>query len=135
MHSLAAGANDIDVVIQKGCDIGAAIIGVPRESWHHLFVGSSGIKRRKPKRRLRPIPRGPIDDFTPGHVTWPEEGSGFEASPWSPAGRAQQAWIWAGNARRYPRSLPLWPLVAVPAATLVIVGVGAALIEVLKRLV
>jgi hypothetical protein len=64
---------------------------------------------------------------------WPDKGSGFEASPFSPAGRAQQMWIWAGNVRRYPRSVPLWPLIAVPVAALIVVTLGALVVEVLKR--
>ncbi len=75
----------------------------------------------------------PIEDPTPGHVMWPEKGSGFEASTWSPAGRAQLAWIAAGNIRRGAR-VPLWPLVVVPLAAGVIVGLGALIVFVAGRL-
>lgn len=75
-----------------------------------------------------------IEDPTPGHVMWPDKGSGFEASPWSPAGRAQQMWIIAGNLRRYPKKVPLWPLVAVPLGAFAVIGFVALIVEAIGRL-
>jgi hypothetical protein len=46
---------------------------------------------------------------------WPSSGSGFEASPFSPAGRAQALWrvvIGANVAKRTRRGLPRWAIVA-----------------------
>ena len=47
------------------------------------------------------------DDGTPP-VMWPDEGSGFEADPFSPAGMSQQIWT---ATRRRPRSRAgMWTL-------------------------
>ena len=53
-------------------------------------MGRSGIRRRKRRRPLPPVPDVPVDDTPP--VMWSPPGSGFEASPLSPAGRSQALW-------------------------------------------
>ena len=58
-------------------------------------MGARGIRRRKPK-RPPPSPSDdalgwPTSDETPP-IMWSEPGSGFEASPFSPAGRMQYLW-------------------------------------------
>ena len=42
-----------------------------------------------------------VADATPP-VMWPEEGSGFEADPFSPAGMSQQVWRATGYRSRSP---------------------------------
>jgi len=42
-----------------------------------------------------------VVDATPP-VMWPEEGSGFEADPFSPAGMSQQVWRATGYRSRSP---------------------------------
>ena len=79
-------------------------------------MGSKGIKPRKPRRRLPRLKRMRIEDPTSGHVAWPPKGSGFEASPYSPAGYLQRMWIFSSNLRRSRQRVPLWPLVGVPLA-------------------
>ena len=60
-----------------------------------MIVGSRGIRRRKRKHPLAPV-RGdalgwPTSDETPP-IMWSDPGSGFEADPFSPAGRMQRQW-------------------------------------------
>ena len=53
---------------------------------------------------------------------WPEKGSGFEASPYSPAGRAQQDWLLSGRALRGDRRALLLLLVF-PGGIFAVAGV------------
>jgi hypothetical protein len=58
-------------------------------------------------RRHDELARAPDYDPTPP-VMWPDEGSGFEADPFSPAGMSQQIWT---ATRRRPRSRAgMWTL-------------------------
>jgi hypothetical protein len=58
------------------------------------------------KRRRRPeVVSAPETDTTPP-VMWPDEGSGFEADPFSPAGMSQQ--IWTATGRRPRSRTGLW---------------------------
>jgi hypothetical protein len=54
-----------------------------------------------PENRRRPASDAvvPETDRTPP-VMWPDEGSGFEADPFSPAGMSQQIWIATGKRPR-----------------------------------
>jgi hypothetical protein len=55
----------------------------------------------------RPPTEASENDRTPP-VMWPDEGSGFEADPFSPAGLSQQIWIATG---KRPRSRAgLWAI-------------------------
>lgn len=54
---------------------------------HTGDVGSSQSRTRKPHRHLPKVPKRRESDTPP--VMWPEPGSGFEASPNSPAGFMQ----------------------------------------------
>jgi hypothetical protein len=59
------------------------------------------------ERRHHELPEEPEFDTTPP-VMWPDEGSGFEADPFSPAGMSQQIWT---ATRRRPRSrVGMWTL-------------------------
>ncbi|MCU1483284.1 MAG: hypothetical protein JWN67_30 [Actinomycetia bacterium] len=72
-------------------------------------MGRAGIRRRKPR---RPLPKlsgkaWPGDDTPP--TMWSAPGSGFEASPFSPAGRIQGMWRMTrgvNERRRQGRPLP-----------------------------
>ena len=57
-------------------------------------VGAKGIRRRTPVHHLPPAKAGAPDagDGGPPNIMWPAAGSGFEADPFSPAGRAQAGW-------------------------------------------
>ena len=55
-------------------------------------MGAKGIKRRKPYRKLPPARMPTENEVIPPNVMWPGAGSGFEADPWSPAGRSQTGW-------------------------------------------
>jgi hypothetical protein len=58
-------------------------------------------------RRRDELARTPDYTATPP-VMWPDEGSGFEADPFSPAGMSQQIWT---ATRRRPRSRTgMWTL-------------------------
>ena len=94
-------------------------------------MGSKGIK---PRKRRRPLPkvRGQarvMGDEPP--VMWPSPGSGFEASPYSPAGRAQQMWTLvrglSSTGRRQRRAVRLLTLlvVLVVVGPLVVVAIAA----------
>jgi hypothetical protein len=57
------------------------------------------------RQRNAPSQCEPETDWTPP-VMWPEEGSGFEADPLSPAGMSQQ--IWRATSRRPRSRVGLW---------------------------
>jgi hypothetical protein len=63
----------------------------------HVAVGSKGSRPRKKRRPSRAAATGPAWNEEPP-VMWPAAGSGFEASSFSPAGRAQQVWAFARGA-------------------------------------
>jgi hypothetical protein len=54
------------------------------------------------------------DDGIPPHVMWPEPGSGFEASPLTPAGRTQGLWLLT------PRGEPARRMVIVAATAFLV---------------
>lgn len=91
-------------------------------------MGSKGIK---PRKRRRPLPKvrssaDAISNEPP--IMWSPPGSGFEASPYSPAGRAQQMWALVGGLRsrnrRQTRAMRLM-LLLVLAAVLLPLAIGA----------
>jgi hypothetical protein len=59
-------------------------------------MGSRGIQRRKPFRRLRRL-KGDAHTIDEPPVMWSPPGSGFEASPLSPAGYVQNWWRLTGR--------------------------------------
>jgi hypothetical protein len=59
-------------------------------------MGSSGNRRRKPLRRLARLKGSPHGMDEPP-VMWSPPGSGFEASPLSPAGEMQNFWRLTGG--------------------------------------
>jgi hypothetical protein len=98
---------------------------------HAWPVGSKGIK---PRKRRRPLPKvrskaSVLSDEPP--IMWPPPGSGFEASPYSPAGRAQQMWRLvrglSSGGRRQRRAVRLVTLlvVVVVLGPLVVVAIAA----------
>lgn len=101
-------------------------------------VGSRGIKRRKPYRKLPPARVPDDDDLVPPHVMWPAAGSGFEANPYSPAGQAQRGWWLAQRLRRGewppPRTdwRPLALIAAIPLGLTVLVALAAILAELFR---
>ena len=82
-------------------------------------MGAKGIRRRKPYRKLPPARVPTENEVIPPHIMWPDSDSGFEADPWSPAGRAQREWwLLQGLTRRGSRpavSIVLWAVIAVLA--------------------
>jgi hypothetical protein len=60
-------------------------------------------------------PTDPHADVTPP-IMWPEQGSGFEADPFSPAGLAQQIWTTTGYRARRPVVRRLVQIVALVLA-------------------
>jgi hypothetical protein len=91
-------------------------------------VGSSGAKRRSPKgsaRRRDASLRG-VGDSPP--VMWPEEGSGFEADPFSPAGTAERRWLLIRNAGNIARNRSaMWILAGAIGFVAIVVLVGVAI--------
>jgi hypothetical protein len=88
-------------------------------------VGSGGIRRRKPAHHLPKVRDRDLPnefDLTPP-MMWPDKGSGFEASPFSPAGRAQRMWWMMQGARRgrTPRRRAMgWAAIAILGVPLAI---------------
>ena len=68
-------------------------------------------RRTAAERRTDRRGRAVVADDVPPGMMWPEAGSGFEASPYSPAGRAQVSW-------RLLRGLPRWARITFAALTL-----------------
>ncbi|HEX2039122.1 MAG TPA: hypothetical protein VHF47_05225 [Acidimicrobiales bacterium] len=98
-------------------------------------MGAKGIRRRKPYRRLPPARMPDDNELVPPNVMWPGPGSGFEAHPWSPAGRAQETWRFAralggGRGRRGRRT----PVARLVSGALVVVVAAALLAEVVAIL-
>lgn len=97
--------------------------------WDTSHVGSKGIKRRKPYRRL-PSVRGDsaISDSDQPPIMWPSPGSGFEADPFSAAGTSQREWFLI---RRLGQSLAgkvvTWVVLAAVVIPLVWVAVSSVL--------
>lgn len=83
-------------------------------------MGRAGIRRRTPRRRLPPVESAgwPEDDIPP--VMWSPPGSGFEASPFSPAGRAQTFHRFTRSASR--RGQPKWVRITLWAVVALVVG-------------
>jgi hypothetical protein len=96
--------------------------------WDTSEMGSKGIKRRKPYRRLSPVRGGVISDSDEPPIMWPSSGSGFEADPFSPAGTAQREWFLT---RRLGQSrggkVVVWAVLAVIAVPLVWVAISSLL--------
>jgi hypothetical protein len=95
-------------------------------------VGSKGIKPRKKRRPLPKVSRkaGSADDSPP--VMWSPPGSGFEASGFSPAGRALQFWAFvrgstAGGHRRRVATRLLLVIVLLLVVVPFVIGALAAL--------
>jgi hypothetical protein len=59
-------------------------------------MGTKGIRKRKPYRRL-PSLRGKAHYIDEPPVMWPSSSSGFEADPFSPAGQIQGVWRLTGG--------------------------------------
>jgi hypothetical protein len=58
-------------------------------------MGSRGSRSRKPAHHLPKVRDSELptaSDLMPPNIMWPEQGSGFEADPFSPAGTAQRQW-------------------------------------------
>ncbi len=90
-------------------------------------MGAKGIRRRKPYRKLPPPEVPPNDVSVPPNVVWPRPGSGFEASPWSPAGRMQAGWRFLDGLgrRRSRRNSPvvafvMWLVLGLLAAAVLV---------------
>lgn len=75
-------------------------------------MGSSGIRRRKPAKHL-PKVSGRVSDVAPPNVMWPDSGSGFNSSGFSPAGSAQRSYQFTQGLGRRRRSRWLvWVMLA-----------------------
>ena len=80
-----------------------------RKSAHHL-----------PKVRDRDL------DVSPPNIMWPGPGSGFEASPFSPAGTAQRVWwLIRGSARKRRTRWLIWVALAFVLSGPILLGVHA----------
>jgi hypothetical protein len=66
-------------------------------------------------REVSRIERHEVAPTTPP-VMWPEEGSGFDADPFSPAGLSQQVWTATGFRSRRPVIRRLVQIVALAVA-------------------
>lgn len=73
-------------------------------------MGSSGIRRRKPAHHV-PKVSNRLSDASPPQIMWPESGSGFDASGFSPAGSAQKGWQLTQGLGRRSRWL-VWVMLA-----------------------
>jgi len=91
-------------------------------------MGRAGIRRRKPRRRLPPPEVPSENDLVPPNIMWPGAGSGFEANPFSPAGRAQQEWQMLQRLDRLPRGVRL--LLVAPFLALLAWALVAAVVDI-----
>lgn len=88
-------------------------------------MGSRGIKRRKLVRHLPKV--GRTTPPGPPPVMWPDEASGFEADPFSPAGTAERYWALATSRGGSRPSVPRPVLLLLVGALAVILAVAALL--------
>jgi hypothetical protein len=92
-------------------------------------VGSKGIRPRKQRRPLPKLPDsvGDEHDLIPP-VMWSPPGSGFEASPYSPAGGLQRLWWGARNVSRRERSNSRFSVVGVLVCVFLILAAVVGLL-------
>jgi hypothetical protein len=94
-------------------------------------VGRATSRRRKPRRPLPKLPDLPDDNTPP--VMWSPPGSGFEASPYSPAGRIQGMWQ-LNRYARFHKNDPRRPMPRGLAIGLIVIS-AVLLVPVLVALV
>lgn len=95
-----------------------------------VLMGSSGARPRKRRHALAKLPDSVDQEELTPPVMWPAQDSGFEASPFSPAGAIQRFWwgIRATSRRNKKASRLSWVVVwVIPIAVIVIGIVGVAI--------